>query len=98
MPSKDVIYIESGTSIPYISFGSRMAKNLVMQYVILPKEEDVGISKIDEWNRIVVGSVSLKEIKELVSRMAFIQIEMVSGDAGFFNAKNTKALMEAWDE
>lgn len=45
MPSKDVIYIESGTSIPYISFGSRMAKNLVMQYVILPKEEDVGISK-----------------------------------------------------
>lgn len=98
MPSKDVIYIESGACIPYITFGSRVAKNLVMQYIILPKDEDVGISKLEEWNRIVVGGNSLKEIKELVSRMAFVQIEMVSEDVGFFNPKNTKALMEAWDE
>lgn len=96
MPSKDVIYIENVTSIPYVSFGSRMAKNLVMQYVSLPRSGE-GTTKLEEWNRIVVGQESLKEIKELVSRMAFVEIEMIDG-THFFHSTNTRKIMEAWDD
>lgn len=98
MPSKDVVYIEKDTSVPYVCFGSRMAKNLVLQHAVLPVEKDTGLTKLEEWNRIVVDSVMLKEIKELVSRMAFVEIEMIDGDQGFFNSANTIKIMEGWDD
>lgn len=108
MPSKDVIYIESGSGIPFISFGSRAALNLVVHHTSILEagsEEDC-LERIEEFNREVIGQDVLEEIQELVSRMGFVTIEMVDpnmADADnyqntFFDHKNTKALMEKWDE
>lgn len=108
MPSKDVIYIESGSGIPFISFGSRAALNLVLHHtsiIEVGSEEDC-LERIEEFNREVIGEDVLEEIQELVSRIGFVTIEMVEcncDDDGhyrntFFDHKNTKALMEAWDD
>jgi hypothetical protein len=96
MQDKDVIYIEADNHMPYITFGSMIARNLTMKYAF--GDVTVGTSKLEDWNRVVVDQMVLKNIKELVSRMGFVTIEMVPHGKGFFNSDNTKKLMEAWDD
>lgn len=95
MQNKDVIYIEA-SHMPYITFGSRMARNLTIKYAFGDNTE--GTLRLEDWNRVVADREVLKNIKELVSRMGFVTIEMVPHGKGFFNLIKTKELMEAWND
>lgn len=97
MQNKDVIYIESGSGIPFISFGSRAAKNLVVEFTDLKEEEDM-VERIESVNRAVISNETLEEIRELVHRVGFIEIKMVDNPVVFFNTYKTARLMEAWDD
>lgn len=97
MPSKDVIYIESGSGIPFISFGSRAAKNLIVEYTNLKEEVDM-VERIEAVNRAVISEDTLEEVRELVGRVGFVTIEMVKNHKTFFDIYKTKALMEVWDD
>jgi len=96
MQNKDVVYIEDDDQMPYITFGSRMARNLTIKYAF--GDVYAGTSMLEEWNRVVADGEILKNIGDLVSRIGFVNIEMVPQGNRFFNHDNTKKLMEAWDD
>ena len=95
--SKDIIYIERGSDIPFISFGSRAAKNLVVGFTDF-KEEEYMVERIERVNRTVISNETLEEIRELVDRVGFVEIKMVDNPVVFFSTYKTVKLMEAWDD
>lgn len=73
MQNKDVIYIESASGIPFISFGSRAAKNLILEFTDLKEEED-NLERIESVNRAVISDSTVGQIRDLVDRVGFVRI------------------------
>lgn len=103
MTNKDVIYVESGSDIPFITFGSRAVKNLVLNCEDF-WENSEELLRVNYWNRGIISINQLKSLLELISRVGFVEVEWVDVgedpdyDTSFFNLNKTKKLMEAWDD
>lgn len=99
MQNKDVIYIEKVSDIPFIVFGSRAVKNLVLSCEDF-WEDSEELLRVSAWNRGVISSDQLESLLELISRVGFVEVEWVDvGEvAEFFNSDNIEKLMEAWDD
>jgi hypothetical protein len=92
--NKDVVYLEKGEAAPYICFGSKLARNLVMGSL---ESSIVNPSRIYSRNWDVVRTGHVPYILDLIERVGIVSIEWVEL-ISFFDTDNTRKIMEGWDE
>jgi hypothetical protein len=95
--NRDVVYLEKGDDAPYICFGSKLARNVVMGSL---ESSIVNPSRIYSRNWDAVRTGHVPYIVDLIERVGIVSIEWVEGYR-FFNTSNTSnimKIMEGWDE
>lgn len=103
MENKHIVYIEAGSDIPFISFGSRAAFNAVVNNINNINWVYYCVETLNDMNRCIICQTTLSELRCLIDRLGFIEVQWIEdedseGRYRFFDNDNTRKIMEGWDD
>jgi hypothetical protein len=76
--NKDVVYIQKNDSLPYITFGSKLAWNVAKQWAITEAVEHIInriVVEVEKDNIVCLWRTTMEEMVEFIERVGILEVE-----------------------